>query len=267
MNAQDLRTGEEVRMAVRAGQWRAPTSGLVPGVVQANVVMLPGEWAERFAEFVRNNPRPAPLLEVTDVGDPTPKRFAPHSDLRRDIPLYRVFRDGRAVEQRQDVSALWGNDWRGFLLGCSFSFEGAMLARGYPVRHIELSRNVPMYRTNMQSNPGGGIETKLVVSMRPLPNEIVEDVAALTAQYPWAHGAPVHVGDPAKLGIRDLMKPDFGDAVPMYPGETPVFWACGVTTQEALASLRAPLAVTHAPGHMFVTDITDDMMRRDGEWL
>ncbi|MHB1957398.1 MAG: D-glutamate cyclase family protein [Sulfobacillus sp.] len=134
MNAQDLRTGEEVRMAVRAGQWRAPTSGLVPGVVQANVVMLPGEWAERFAEFVRNNPRPAPLLEITDAGDPTPKRFALHSDLRRDIPLYRVFRDGMA--------------------------------------------------------------TKLVVSMRPVPNAIVEDVAALAAQYPWAHGAPVHVGDP-----------------------------------------------------------------------
>jgi len=267
VNAQDLRTGKEVRAAVRAGHWRGPTSGLASGFVQANVVMLPGEWAERFAEFVRNNPQPAPLLEVTDAGDPTPKRFAPHSDLRRDIPLYRVFREGRAVEQREDVRALWGDDWRGFLLGCSFSFEGAMLARDYPVRHIELSHNVPMYRTNLPCKPGGGIETNLVVSMRPLPNAIIEDVVALTAQYPWAHGAPVHVGDPAKLGIRDLMTPDFGDAVSIYPGETPLFWACGVTTQEALASLRPPLAVTHAPGHMFVSDITDDIMRRNEKWL
>lgn len=266
MSAETLRTGEEVRKAVREGDWRGPTSGLAPGFVQANVVMLPGEWAERFAEFVRNNPRPAPLLEITDAGDPTPRRFAPRADLRLDIPRYRVFRDGKAVELREDIRALWNDDWRGFLLGCSFSFEGAMLDRGYPVRHIELSRNVPMYRTDLPCEPGGGIETRLVVSMRPVPEAIVEDVGALTSQYPWAHGAPMHVGDPAKLGIRDLTTPDFGDAAPIYPGEVPIFWACGVTTQDALASLRPPLAVTHAPGHMFVSDITDDMMRRNEVW-
>jgi uncharacterized protein YcsI (UPF0317 family) len=226
--------------------------------VQTNVVILPAAMAGEFAEFCRLNSRPCPLIEQTQPGDPEPKHSAPGADLRTDVPRYRVFRNGVAdADEPTDVLSLWRDDFVGFLLGCSFTFEAALQAAGLPVRHIELGRNVPMYCTNVPCLPAGRFAGPLVVSMRPYRPEEVSRVRDVTGRYPTMHGEPVHVGDPSAIGIRDLARPDFGDAVPLEPGEVPVFWACGVTPQLALAAARPEIAITHSPGCMFVTDLPE----------
>ena len=243
-----------VRLDCRGG-FDAPTAGLAPGAVQANLVVVPRAAAFDFARFCLLNPRPCPLLAVSDDG------FALGGDLRTDLPRYLVWRDGAVAEERSDVADLWTDDMVGFLLGCSFSWEGRLEAAGLTPRHVEQKRNVPMYRTavpNARAGPFGG---SLVVSMRPYAENDVAAVAAATAPFPAAHGAPVHWGDPADIGVGDLGAPDFGDAVEVRPGDVPVFWACGVTPQTALAAAGLPLAVTHAPGHMFVCDLRDDDLR------
>lgn len=244
-----------LREAIRAGKHTGPTAGLAPGFVQANVVILPEKDAADFAEFCRLNARPCPLIEQLDVGDPQPRRSAPGADLRTDVPRYRVFRSGEPdPHEPTEIRELWRDDLVGFLLGCSFTFEAALVAAGLPVRHIDQGRNVPMYRTNVACRPAGRFAGPLVVSMRPYRPEQIERVREISGRYPTMHGEPVHVGDPAAIGIGDLTRPDFGDAVTIEPGETPVFWACGVTPQLALAAARPELAVTHSPGCMFVTD-------------
>ncbi len=226
--------------------------------MQANVVILPREAAGEFAEFCRMNPRPCPLLEQTAPGDPEPRRTAPRADLRMDVPRYRVFRDGIAeAREPTDVAGLWRDDLVGFLLGCSFSFEDALQQAGLRVRHIDEGRNVPMYRTSRACRPAGRFAGNLVVSMRPFRPEAIDQVVAITGRFPTMHGAPVHVGDPAALGIDDLARPDFGEAASIAAGEVPVFWACGVTPQVAIREARCELAITHSPGAMFVTDLTD----------
>lgn len=245
----------DVRAAIRAGAWTGVTSGLADGVTQANLVILPAAQAEDFRSFCERNPRPCPLLDVTAPGDPVPRVAAPDADLRSDLPRYRVWQDGALVEETADIGHWWSDDLVGFLLGCSFSFEHAFLRAGIPVRHLACGTNVPMYRTNVPCEPAGIFHGPLVVSMRPIPAALVAQASAISARYPQAHGAPVHAGDPAALGIADLATPDYGDPVPIEPGEVPVFWACGVTPQAALANARPPLAITHAPGHMFVTDL------------
>lgn len=255
---QDL-TPAALRQAIRTGQHRGPTAGLAPGFVQTNVVILPAALAEEFAEFCRLNSRPCPLIEQTAPGDPQPKRAAPGADLRTDVPRYRVFRDGIAESaEPTDILALWRDDFVGFLLGCSFTFEAALAAAGLPVRHVELRRNVPMYRTNIACHAAGRFSGPLVVSMRPYRRDQVEQVRAVTGQYPTMHGEPLHVGDAAAIGIDNLASPDFGDAVPIEPDEIPVFWACGVTPQLALAAARPEIAITHSPGCMFVTDLREE---------
>lgn len=245
-----------IREAIRAGRHTGPTAGLAPGFVQTNVVILPADAAEEFAEFCRLNSRPCPLIEMTGPGDPEPKRSAPGADLRTDVPRYRVFREGVPDEvEPTDVLALWRDDFVGFLLGCSFTFEDALLAAGLPVRHVELGRNVPMYRTDRACRPAGRFAGPLVVSMRPYRPEMVEHVREITGRFPTMHGEPIHVGDPAAIGIGDLTRPDFGDAVPIAAGEVPVFWACGVTPQLALTAARPEIAITHSPGCMFITDL------------
>jgi len=251
-------TPRQVRQWIREGRWTGPTAGLAHGYAQANLVILPREIAYDFLVFAHRNPKPCPLLDITDPGSPEPVRAAPGADLRTDLPRYRLFRDGELVEEVTDVTSVWRGDLVGFLLGCSFSFEWALLRAGVPVRHLEQGCNVPMYVTNIPCRSAGVFSGPMVVSMRPIPGGLVGRAVQVTARYPRAHGTPVHVGDPAAIGIRDLDRPDFGDPVTVRPGEVPVFWACGVTPQVALMRARLPLAITHAPGHMFITDIPEE---------
>jgi uncharacterized protein YcsI (UPF0317 family) len=255
----DLRraTGAEVRAAARSGGLRGPTAGLALGYVQANLVAVPRALAFDFLLFCRRNPRPCPLLDVTDPGSAEPREVAPGADVRTDVPRYRAYRYGELVEEVDDLLAWWRDDLVAFLLGCSFTFENALLEAGLPVRHVEQGRNVPMYRTNVPCRPAGAFRGPLVVSMRPLSPAQAEQAARVCARFPKAHGAPVHQGDPGAIGIRDLDRPDFGEPVEVRRGEVPVFWACGVTPQAVAAEARPPLLLTHAPGHMFVTDLRD----------
>jgi uncharacterized protein YcsI (UPF0317 family) len=245
---------EALRAAIRRGTWTGPTAGLAPGHAQANLVVLPHADALDFLRFCVHNPRPCPVLEVTEPGSAEPVHTAPGADLRTDLPRYRVYRDGDLADETADVLDHWRGDLVAFLLGCSFTFERALLAEGLPVRHIEQRVNVPMYRTSIACRPSGRFAGPLVVSMRPmLPAQAIR-ATQVTARFVRAHGAPVHVGDPAGIGIDDIDRPDYGDAVEIRDGEVPVFWACGVTPQAAAAESRPALMITHAPGHMFVTD-------------
>jgi len=249
-----------VRNLARSGEWVEPTPGLAPGYVQANLVVLPQALAFDFLLFCQRNPKPCPILDVTDVGEAEPRKVAPGADLRTDVPRYRVFQHGELVEETVDIRSVWRDDLVAFLIGCSFTFEAAMLRAGLPVRHIEESKNVPMYRTNILCHSAGRFSGPLVVSMRPLSGAQAIEAVQLTAPYAKAHGAPVHLGDPAAIGIADLACPDFGDGVSIREGEIPVFWACGVTTQAAILEARPELAITHAPGHMFITDLKEEML-------
>lgn len=242
--------------ALFRGGLRVPTAGCAAGFGQANLVVVPQDAAGEFELFVRLNPKPCPLLDVTEPGSPL-TQLAPGADLRTDLPAYRVWEHGRCVAEPCDIAACWRDDLVAFLLGCSFTFERALLAAGVPVRHIEQGTNVPMFITSRQCEPAGRFAGPLVVSMRPVPADLIATAVEVTARRPAAHGAPVQIGDPAALGIADLAHPDFGDPVCADEGDVPIFWACGVTPQVALTSARLPLAITHAPGHMLVTDIPD----------
>jgi len=243
-----------VRAAIRDGSWTAPTAGLASGFVQANLVVLPAADAFDFLRFCLRNPKPCPVLEVCEPGSPEPVDLARGADLRTDLPRYRVWRSGELADERTDVAELWRDDLVAFLIGCSFTFERALLAAGLPVRHVEQGVNVPMYRTSWECRPAGRFSGPLVVSMRPMTPSQGMRAAEVTAAYAEVHGAPVHAGDPAALGIADLAAPDYGDPVEVRDGEIPVFWACGVTPQAAAVASRPELMITHAPGHMFVTD-------------
>jgi uncharacterized protein YcsI (UPF0317 family) len=245
----------DARARFRAGL-RTPTASWAPGFVQANLVVLPQEAAGEFEQFACGNPGPCPLLGVSEPGSPA-TRLAPGADLRTDLPAYRVWEDGQCVAEPDDITGYWRGDLVAFLTGCSFTFDRALLAAGVPVRHVEQGTNVPMYVTSRQCRPAGRFAGPLVVSMRPVPAQLVDTAVAVTARYPAAHGAPVHAGDPSELGIAGLSSPDFGDPVTAEPGDVPVFWACGVTPQAALAAARLPFAITHSPGHMLVTDLSD----------
>ena len=255
----DLRhaTGAEARGLARQGELTGPTPGLALGFVQANLVVVPRELAFDFLLFCQRNPKPCPLLDVTEPGSPEPRLAAPGADLREDVPRYRVYRDGELVEEPTNLRRWWRDDLVGFLLGCSFTFENALVQAGVPVRHLETGCNVPMYRTNLPCRPAGVFRGPLVVSMRPLTPAKAVRAVQVCSRFPRAHGAPVHLGDPGTLGIRDLARPDFGDPVEVRPGEVPVFWACGVTPQTVAMEARPPLLITHKPGHMFVTDLRD----------
>jgi len=250
-------TGAAVRAACRAGTLTGPTPGLAAGFVQANLVLLPRDWAFDFLLFCQRNPKPCPLLDVTEPGDPEPRGVAPGADLRTDLPAFRVWVNGELVEEPTDVRRHWRDDLVGFVIGCSFTFETALLAAGLPVRHIEENVNVPMYRTNIACRPAGRFSGPMVVSMRPLTPAQAVRATQVCGRFPRAHGTPVGFGDPAALGIGDVGKPDYGDAVTIRAGEVPVFWACGVTPQAALLQSRPPFAITHKPGHMLLTDLRD----------
>ncbi|MHC1725812.1 MAG: putative hydro-lyase [Syntrophobacteraceae bacterium] len=251
---------DEIRKKIRSGEWKSPTSGLAPAYAQANLVILDRKYAFDFLLFCQRNPKPCPVLEVLEPGECEPRLTAPKADIRKDVPLYRIWRQGRLAEEIPDISEHFGPDMVSFLLGCSFSFEAALLGAGVPVRNIEEGKNVSMYTTNRKCIPAGPFSSALVVSMRPIRHELVSRAVRITGRYASVHGAPVHIGDPKALGIPDLSKPDFGDAVSILDGETPVFWACGVTSSVAALSAGLDLCITHAPGHMFITDVVNESL-------
>lgn len=233
---------------------------MAPGFVQANLVVLPRESAFDFLLFTQRNPKPCPLLEVVEAGSAEPRVMAAGADLRTDLPRYRLYRDGALVDEPIDLTPFWNDDLVSFLIGCSFTFESALIEAGLPVRHVEQGTNVPMYVTSLPTVPAGAFHGPTVVSMRPIPAGQVVRAVQVTSRFPAVHGAPIHIGDPAAIGIRDVAKPDLGDPVEIRAGEVPVFWACGVTPQAVAMASKPRLMLTHSPGHMFITD------RRDAEF-
>ena len=253
----------EIRALIRAGKLDAPTTGCCDGYAQGNLVVLPKALAWDFLLFCQRNPKACPLLEVADAGERSFSQFAPGSDIAQDIPRYRIYRNGELTEETTDVVRYFEerSDLVSFLIGCSFSFESALLDADIPVRQIEEGVNVPMYNTNIPCTPAGVFSGNMVVSMRPIPHAQVPAAVAITAGMPRVHGAPVQIGTPEAIGITDLAHPDYGDAVTIRPGETPVFWPCGVTPQAVVMHSKPEFCITHAPGHMFVTDVKNTLLK------
>ena len=253
-DAAALPTGIAVRHACRAGLHTDHTAGLAPGYVQANLAIVPAGYADDFLRYCQRNPRPCPVLAVSEPGATTLPAVADDLDVRTDAPSYRVFRAGSAPQDVTDLTDMWRDDFVTFAIGCSFSFEEALRNAGLGVRHQQLGRNVPMYRTNVATVPAGPFHGPLVVSMRPfVPADAIRAIQ-ITSRYPTVHGAPLHIGVPDGLGIADLDAPWQGDPVPVEAGELPVFWACGITPQAAALAADLPLFIAHTPGHMLVTD-------------
>lgn len=262
MTAETRPSGDsrQVRQAIRAGQWSGHTSGLAPGFVQGNVVILPAALADDFLRYCMMNPKPCPLLAVSQPGDPRLPRLGEDLDIRTDVPRYRVWKNGELAAEVEDISDLWRDDLVTFVIGCSFSFEQPLLDAGIPLRHIAEGRNVAMYCTDIETAPAGVFHGPMVVSMRPMTPADAIRAVQITARVPAVHGAPVHLGDPALIGIADLQKPDFGDPVAILPGEMPVYWACGVTPQAAVMAARPDFCITHSPGAMLVTDLLNSQL-------
>lgn len=253
-------TGAAARRAIRSNEWRAHTSGLAPGYVQGNLVILPAALADDFLRFCQRNPKPCPLLAVSEPGDPALPDLGADIDIRRDVPQYRVWRNGELVAEPNDVADLWRDDLVSFVIGCSFSFEQGLLEAGIPLRHIAEGRNVAMYRTSIATRSAGRFSGPMVVSMRPMTPANAIRAVQVTSRFPNVHGAPVHLGDPAQIGIADLARPDFGDPVAIAAGEIPVFWACGVTPQAVVMEAKPDFCITHAPGAMLVTDLLNHQL-------
>lgn len=247
--------GRAARIACRHGKITGTTAGLAPGYVQGNLVILPREDAADFMRFAQANPKPCPIIGVSDVGNPNIPALGADLDIRTDIPGYRVWRDGECVAETGDVSEFWRDDLVSFVIGCSYSFEEALIEDGIEIRHITENRKVPMFRTNIATTPAGKFHGPLVVSMRPLKPADAIRAVQITSRYPAVHGAPVHLGLPAQIGIADVCAPDYGDSVSVGDDELPVFWACGVTPQAALVASKPAFAITHSPGSMLVTDL------------
>ncbi len=261
MQDQDRNTNQAMaalRAAIRAGDYSGHTAGLAPAKLQCNIAILPAAFALDFLRFCLRNPKPCPIVGVGETGDPSLPTLGPDIDIRHDLPRYRLYRDGKFAEEVTDIAAHWQGDMVTVALGCSFTFERALIAAGIPMRHVDQNLTVPMYRTGLPLEQGGMFGGTMVVSMRPLRGGDVPRAVEICARYPAAHGAPVHVGDPAAIGIAALDQPDWGEAVAVKPDEVPVFWACGVTSQNALLSAGIPLVITHAPGHMLISDIDED---------
>jgi len=249
---------KQIRLLIRKGKWDKPTAGLAMGYAQANVVILPEKYAFDFLLFCQRNPKPCPLLEVLEPGKFKTELTASDADIRTDIPRYYIYRRGELEATVNEIKNLWEKDFVTFLLGCSFSFEEAMLRAKIPVRHIEENKNVPMFITHISCKPAGVFHGPMVVTMRPIPSEKVARVVQITSRYASVHGAPIHIGEPSAIGIKDLRKPDFGDPVTIKKGEVPVFWACGVTPQAVVMKARPDLCITHLPGHMFISDLLNE---------
>ena len=248
----------KIRNLIRKNEFNKQTSGVSLGYAQANLVILPKKHALDFLIFTQRNPKPCPILDITDPGNPEPKYIAKGADIRTDIPQYRIYRNGSLVDEVYNIKQYWKEDFVGFLLGCSFTFENALMKSCIPVRNIEENLNVPMYITNIRCNPAGRFNGPLVVSMRPIPVHQVVKAIQVTSRFPGVHGAPVHLGDPIKIGIKNINRPDFGEPSTIKTGEVPVFWACGVTPQAVAIEASLEFMITHTPGYMFITDMHEE---------
>ena len=245
----------QLRRLFRSGAWRGTTANMANGYTQGNLAILPAEHALDFARYCQRNPAPCPLIGMSDTGDPRIPDLGADLDIRTDLPSYNIYRDGRIEGSVSDVLEYWRDDSVAFVLGCSLSFEEALMQAGVPLRHIETGRTTPMYRTSIETVPAGPFRGGMVVSMRPMPARDAIRASAVTARFPHTHGMPVHLGDPAVIGIADIEAPDWGEAVPIHADEIPVFWACGVTPQNAIREAGIPLVLTHTPGSMLISDI------------
>jgi uncharacterized protein YcsI (UPF0317 family) len=252
--ATTLATGLEARLAIRNGQHIGPTSGIAPGYVQGNLAILPRDLAADFKRFCELNPKPCPLLGVTAPGEWQLPDLAADLDLRTDVSRYRVWRNGELVDEPADLHAHWRDDLVTFVIGCSFSFEEALIEDGIELRHMTCGSNVPMFRTSIETKAAGPFHGPLVVSMRPFKPKDAIRAVEITTRFPAVHGSPVHIGKPELIGIGDIARPDHGDAVPVNDDELPVFWACGVTPQAVIAAVKPEFCITHYPGSMLVTD-------------
>lgn len=248
----------KVRGAIRSGAYSGHTAGLAAGRLQCNLAILPERFALDFLRFCQRNPKPCPIVGVGDSGDPFLPTLGHDIDIRTDVSKYRVFRNGSLSDEVTDISDVWTDDLVTVALGCSFTFENALVRNGIPVRHLETGRNVPMFRSNIDLVPAGRFAGQMVVTMRPIPAAQVDAARQISRRYPQAHGAPIAAGDPAQIGISDLSAPDWGDAVDIKDGEVPVFWACGVTPQNVLLDADLPICITHSPGHMLIADVAED---------
>lgn len=256
----DLRDAstDAVRASIRANQYQGHTAGLGGPRLQANLAILPEAYALDFMRFCQRNPKPCPLVGVSDTGNPMMTTLGLDIDIRTDVPAYYVYRDGALDRTVENLAEIWRDDFVTFALGCSFTFEHALLDARVRLWHIENDTTVPMFETNIATVRAGPFAGPMVVSMRAIPNDRIDDVVKISHRFPLAHGAPVHIGDPAAIGIRDIANPQWGDAAPIPDGCTPIFWACGVTPQAAIRHAKPPISITHKPGHMLITDIPDD---------
>ncbi|PHQ66177.1 MAG: hypothetical protein COB93_12290 [Sneathiella sp.] len=248
-------TPADVRASIRRQEYCGQTAGLGLGHLQGNIAIVPSEYALDFFRFCQRNPKPCPLVGVTDAKSPYLPELGTDVDIRTDVPVYNIYRSGALEEQRLNLNTLWSEDLVAFVLGCSFSFENALISEGIPLRHIDASKTVPMYQTRIETTFAGPFAGPLVVSMRPMSQANALRSVNITARFPQAHGAPIHMGDPGEIGISDLASPDWGDATEIKADEIPVFWACGVTPQAAIQAAKLPLFISHAPGHMLITDV------------
>jgi uncharacterized protein YcsI (UPF0317 family) len=247
-------SGLAARLMIRADRHRGPTASLAPGYVQGNLAILPRALAADFLRFCQLNPKPCPLIGMSAPGDGRVPELGADIDIRTDLPRYRVWRNGELVAAPTDVKDFWRDDLVSFVIGCSFSFEEALTVDGIELRHITQRCNVPMYRTAIETAPAGPFHGPMVVSMRPMTPANANRAVQITTRFPAVHGAPVHLGKPELIGIKNLMQPDYGDAVPVNDDELPVFWACGVTPQSVIATVKPEFCITHYPGSMLVTD-------------
>lgn len=252
------KTPNELRELIRQNLWDKPTAGLAKGYIQANLAVLPKNQAFDFLLFAQRNPKSCPIIDVTEPGSGVPTLSAPSGNIMTDIPKYRVYRDGILTEEINDVTRIWDETMVGFLIGCSFTFEEALLQNDIPIRHIEENCNVPMYKTNIECVKAGQFEGPMVVSMRPMTEKDAIRAVQVTSRFPSVHGAPIHIGNPEAIGISNIHRPDFGDPVTIKSGEVPVFWACGVTPQAVAMTVKPKIMITHAPGHMFITDLKNE---------
>lgn len=248
---------ENIRMKIRTGEHTGPTSGISGDKVQANLAILPQEYAFDFLLFAMRNNKPVPIIEVLEAGEFI-SRYAKNSDIRTDIPLYNIYKNGELTETVSDIKDYWRDDFVTFLIGCSFTFEQAILDAGINIKHIDEGRNVAMYKTDIETVPAGIFSGETVVSMRPFKKELVDQVVSITNEFPNMHGGPVHVGSPEQIGINNIDEPDYGERIDIAPDEVPVFWACGVTPQNVVLNAKPEILISHAPGHMFITDINNE---------
>ena len=253
-------TPQGARETIRSGAWAGHTSGMAPNYVQGNVVILPQDVAGDFLRFCQRNPKPCPLLAVSEPGDPMLPTLGQKVDIRTDVPSYRVWREGELTAEPTDISDLWTDDLVTFVIGCSFSFEQALMDAGLPLRHVQAGRNVAMFRTSIQTVPAGRFSGPMVVSMRPFKPADAIRAIQVTSRFPNVHGAPVHIGPPSLIGIDDLSKPHYGDPIEVHDDELPVFWGCGVTPQAVVMQSRPSLCITHAPGAMLITDLLNNQL-------